>query len=312
MWRAKHRCAIRFKKPLKRIIKTGALFFGLLFLLFNIFASTGAFSAQEDLYITATVAPSGPAPPPAPPGGGGGAPVLAPATVVLKGRAYPKASITILKNGRVAATFKALSSGFFEKELTGVNAGIYTFGVFAEDTEGRKSVTVSFTVGVLSDRTTTISGIFLSPTISLQPTQVERGNIVNFSGQIFPESEVKIFISSKSVVKKTSAESDGKWNYSLNTAPLEEEEHEARAKGILEEGEQSPFSQTLSFLIVPRGGLVCQGADLNFDGKINIVDFSILLYFWKQSRPANRCADINFDGMVDIIDFSIMMYQWNP
>ena len=53
------------------------------------------------------------------------------------------------------------------------------------------------------------------------------------------------------------------------------------------------------------------GADLNFDGKINIIDFSILLYFWKQTSPANQCADINFSGLVDVFDFSIMMYQWN-
>jgi len=297
---------MRLKKERKQEIKIRIcfLFLGTLFLAFNVLVIPWVLSAEEGLYVTATV--SGPTPPPPPPGGGGGA------KVVLKGRAYPKASITILKNGSVAARFKAPSSGLFEKELTGVNAGIYNFGVFAEDTEGRKSVTVSFTVGVLAERTTTISGIFISPTISLQPVQVEKGGIVNLTGQVFPESQIKIFISSKNIVKKTTARADGKWKYDLNTGSLDEGEHKARAKGVLEEGEQSPFSQTLPFLIVPRGGLVCEGADLNFDGKINIIDFSILLYFWGQRKPANRCADINFDGMVDIIDFSIMMYQWNP
>jgi len=76
------------------------------------------------------------------------------------------------------------------------------------------------------------------------------------------------------------------------------------------EGEQSPFSQTLPFLVLKKGSMVCKGADLNFDGNVNIVDFSILLYFWNNTQPSNRCADINFDGTVDIFDFSIMMYWW--
>jgi hypothetical protein len=76
------------------------------------------------------------------------------------------------------------------------------------------------------------------------------------------------------------------------------------------EGEQSLFSQTLYFLVLKKGAMVCEGADLNFDGKVNIIDFSILLYFWNKTQPSNRCVDINFDGIVNIFDFSIMMYWW--
>lgn len=54
----------------------------------------------------------------------------------------------------------------------------------------------------------------------------------------------------------------------------------------------------------------CQGADLDFDGDVDIADFSILLYFWHQTNPENKCVDINQDGIVGLVDFSIMMYQW--
>ena len=47
--------------------------------------------------------------------------------------------------------------------------------------------------------------------------------------------------------------------------------------------------------------------DLNKDGKVNLVDFSILLYYWKTTHHE---ADINIDGIVDLADFSIMMYCW--
>ncbi|MFH1451539.1 MAG: dockerin type I repeat-containing protein, partial [bacterium] len=256
-------------------------------------------------------APSPPSPPPSiPPGGGGGVTIVLPANVVFEGRAYPKAFLTLLRNGQVAATFFAEDSGLFEKELTGVPSGTYAFGIWAQDSKGRKSVTVSFTVGILPERTTTISGIFISPTIEVGPTQVEKGEIVDIAGQVFPESEVNVFIASDEMVKTTKASLTGDWIYKLDTGSLEETEHKTRARAVYGDGEQSPFSQTLSFLVVKRGALVCQGADLNFDKKVNLIDFSILLYYWHQKKSANICADINQDGIVDLVDFSIMMYYW--
>jgi len=243
-----------------------------------------------------------------PGGGGGGGPT--PTKVILKGKAYPNAFLTLLKNDKVAATFIAPKSGLFKKELTGLSGGIYTFGIWAEDTEGRRSVTLSFTISVLTGTTTSISGIFISPTISLTPTQVERGDKVNIFGQVFPESQVDIFVSSKEIVEETISDYQGNWAYEFDTTPLEEREHNARAKALYKEGEQSPFSQTIPFLVLEPGALICEGVDLNFDGEVNIVDFSILLYFWRQTNPSNVCADINFDGIVNIIDFSIMMYYW--
>ena len=286
------------------------LLFGVILIFSPLFVFSQGFTPQEvEISIEAIVGAPTPPPPPPPPGGGG-APPPAPTKVVFKGRAYPLALLTILKNGEVAATFFAESSGLFKKELTGIAGGIYNFSIWAEDAEGRKSVTLGFTVSVISGMTTTISGIFISPTIELTPTQVERGDKVNIFGQVFPESQVNIFISSKEIVKETTASLEGEWDFELDTSPLDIAEHYAKAQALYGDGEQSSFSQALSFLVLKEGALVCKGADLNFDGKVNIVDFSILLYFWSQRKPANICADINFDGIVNIIDFSIMMYYW--
>jgi hypothetical protein len=53
-------------------------------------------------------------------------------------------------------------------------------------------------------------------------------------------------------------------------------------------------------------------ADLNVDGKVNSIDFSILLFYWKSKPPfKNQFVDINKDGKIDSIDFSIMLYQWD-
>ncbi len=55
----------------------------------------------------------------------------------------------------------------------------------------------------------------------------------------------------------------------------------------------------------------CVGADFNHDGKVNSVDFSIMLSFWKGGTPVkNDCVDTNQDNQVNSIDFSILLYQW--
>lgn len=246
-----------------------------------------------------------------PPGGGGGGGAPAPTTkVIFEGKAYPLAFLTLLKNEKVAATFSADSESSFRKELSGVSSGNYTFGIFAEDTEGRTSVTLSFTISVLEGMTTTVKRIFISPTIELSNEIIRKGAAVNILGQAYPQSKIQIFVSSPGptpLIKETSSSQEGKWKYSLDTSPLSLGDHITKARATTFEGEQSPFSQETIFRIVEMS----RGADLNFDGKVNIVDFSILLYFWKQTEPANICADMNFDGVVNIFDFSIMMYWWS-
>lgn len=60
------------------------------------------------------------------------------------------------------------------------------------------------------------------------------------------------------------------------------------------------------------GGDTCENpADFNCDGRVNSIDFSILLYFWKSTPPfSNPNVDINNDDKIDSVDFSILLYQW--
>lgn len=63
-------------------------------------------------------------------------------------------------------------------------------------------------------------------------------------------------------------------------------------------------------------------ADINDSGKIDIVDFNLLLINWGKksivdtSKPKkDRCpvvnvADVNCDGKVDILDFNLVLVYW--
>ena len=71
--------------------------------------------------------------------------------------------------------------------------------------------------------------------------------------------------------------------------------------------------QILSAAAIPTAasGDSARSADFNRDGKVNSVDFSILLSFWQKKPPfKNPYVDINKDGKVNSVDFSILLYQW--
>lgn len=64
---------------------------------------------------------------------------------------------------------------------------------------------------------------------------------------------------------------------------------------------ESAFSSQVSKLI-------SNSADFNSDGRVNSVDFGIMMSNWgSTARPA---SDINKDGIVNSVDFGILMSQW--
>ena len=245
----------------------------------------------------------------APPSGGGGGGGIAPreTKVIIKGKAYPNARITFLKDGKVVTTKKIDKSANFRTEIKDITPGLWTFSLWAEDKAGRKSITLSYTINVQKNMITTISGIFLPPTIELSKVNLKKGEELDISGQTAPQSQVFAHIESSEVIKTASSTKEGDWKIKLNTKNLEEGTHTTRAKAKTFDGLESPFSQVLAFYIGEGiSGPVCH-SDLNNDGKVNLIDFSILLYWWGKENPS---VDLNQDGMVNLPDFSIMLYYW--
>ena len=285
-------------------------------------------SILEGTTVSATIPGPSPTPTPtptpsvAPGGGGGGGAALPPSgetTMVLQGKAYPQAFVTALKNGEVVSTVSAGNDGNFEVKLKGIQPGIYTFSVFALDLKNRKSLTLSFTTNVIKDLVNTISGIFIPPTITTNRDIFHPDETLEVDGYAFPKSTVNVVLnSSHEIIESTPSDASGVWLLSYPLAGLGLGDHSTRAKVHASDGDQSTFSETRLFRIIPKdmpfptptAGPVCHGADLNNDGKVNLTDFSILLFWWQSRNPQHPCVDINKDGIVNLIDFSIMMYQW--
>jgi hypothetical protein len=247
-------------------------------------------------------------PPPPPP------PPIIRTRVILQGRAHPLSSVTILKDGRIIGIVTADSLANFRKEIVDITPGIRTFGIWAQDIYERRSLTLSFTTNVRAEMITVINGLFLSPTIDLDRITIPRGETLNILGITAPQSDVSIFInSSPQIIRETQAGDDGVWFYAFNTLPLEEGSYSVRVRATCPEGLQSPFSGALAFtvgekvpeIIYPQ--IIYPQADLNEDGRINLIDLSILLFWWGKFDPR---VDQNGDKIINLIDFSIMMYWW--
>ena len=260
------------------------------------------------------------APVPAGGGGGGGGFYVAPAIgVTFSGRAYPKSTITVLKDAQIAATTIADANANFSVSVTGISSGNYIFSVYSEDSKGIRSSLLTFPVSVTSGATTNIGGVFIAPTIAVDKSEVKRGDNNAIFGQSVPSGEITIAVSSEEeFFGKTAADPNGAYLYNFDTTQLDMGQHFTKSKAA-KEGAISSFSKAISFLVgtknVSAQPAKCPAkADLNNDCRVNLVDFSIAAYWHKRALSTEfkpkEIERLNGDGKVDLIDFSIMAFYW--
>ena len=257
-------------------------------------------------------------------GGGGGSSsgnVLIPATnVVFTGKAYPKSTITLLKDAQISATTIADSNANFQMTISGLSGGNYIFSVYGEDSNGVRSSLFTFPISITSGITTKIGNIFIAPTIAVDKSEVKKGDNIAIFGQSAPTSEITININSEEefFIKKISDE-NGVYLLNFDTYLLEMGKHNTRSKATLS-GEITEFSKIVNFFVGTKNVLALPFSqsslkgDLNDDKRVNLIDFSIGAYWYRQSLSAifipTEIEQLNGDGKVDLVDFSIMAYSW--
>ncbi|MDX1535441.1 MAG: DUF4215 domain-containing protein [Candidatus Spechtbacterales bacterium] len=234
--------------------------------------------------------------------------------VKIVGKAYPHSNVNILKDGTVIGVVAADAKADFSFTSAGITPGTTTFGIWAEDRLGLRSIALTVTFEVVQGSTTTVSGVFLPPTLDLDRTEVNRGDIINMTGSTVPEVQVSTEVNSEhTILDSTISSETGEWELDFDTSPLEEGAHTARAMFEIEDAglaSESSFSQAVSFF-VGQGQATIGTADLNLDDRVNLIDFSILLFHWNtDGGDSDPPADINRGGRVDLADFSIMLFNW--
>lgn len=240
----------------------------------------------------------------------GSVPFLGETSVIIKGRAYPGATVTVLRDGEVERVVEADGAAQFEFSLTDQTPGITTFGFWAVDRAGRRSVTYAATFQIIQNAVTTLAGILLPPTLAATPEQVPPGGAVTFAGSAVPSATVRAYVDASEAAEETQASKLGEWSIAYDTSPLTAEaQHTVRAHYLdpVNTALKSGYSALTTFYVGTGTPAPGGSADLNGDGLVNLTDFSILLFHWNSTGPM---GDINTDGTVSLPDFSIMLYQW--
>ncbi|MEK7572426.1 MAG: hypothetical protein AAB493_01025 [Patescibacteria group bacterium] len=271
---------------------------------------------SESAEISAT--PVAPVTPPS--GGGGGGSTPTETGVNFSGRGYPLSKVNILKDGQLALSTIAGPDSNFSATLGNLSSGDYTFSVYGEDKNGLRSVPFVFQIFITSGVTTNIGGIFIAPTISVDKSEVKKGDNITIFGQSSAVSDIVININSEQeFFENTSSDANGVYLRNFDTSVLETGQHATKSKA-LKNGEISSFGKTISFAVGTKNVLAtvvekCPAkGDLNDDCRVNLVDFSIAAFWYKSSLSQafilREIKHLNGDGKVDLIDFSIMAYFW--
>jgi hypothetical protein len=237
---------------------------------------------------------------------------------IFKGIAYPGSVVSLLKNGTIVAESPAAPNGTFEIRLRNLTQGTYSFGVRAEDVERLTSKLLTFSIYVTEGIVTVVDGIFIPPTITSDKVEVKYGDAILFSGRSVPDAEVRLsFDAGSEILKRTRANAEGRWTYSLSSVEVGLGDRDAKARSITT-GDLSPYSQELDFRVGDTNRLRAKlselsgfrrRCDLNNDNRVNLLDFSIMAFWYKRSGFPVK-VDLSTDGQINLTDLSILAYCW--
>ena len=247
-------------------------------------------------------------------GGGGGAPYPpGPAlpSLLITGAALPNATISVLQDGsEIRTTVTADDSGNFSLNIPSLPQGTYSFTVQASNGPTLVS-SYTATITLVAGTASNITGIVLPPSIGFATSTVAIGKTAVISGRSVPLSTVDLLVTSQAGIKNpfeaaATTSATGIWSYALNTAGFPMDTYQVKARTLAPGFAESNFSP-ISFLGIGQSPALKLTGDLNGDGKINLVDFSVMLVHWGMNYAPD---DLNGDGVVDLPDLSILLARW--
>jgi cysteine-rich repeat protein len=232
--------------------------------------------------------------------------------ISISGRGYPGRTINVLLDSESVGTVQADSQGRFEFS-TEANPGTATLGIWANDSSGTRSITLNSTFDVTQGAVTNVNGLILPPTLRLSNANPNPGDTVTLSGQAVPSARIEVSVGTARNLTASSS-GTGAWQTTLATAGLSAAQYAVRARSVTTSGalsQTSNFSSVVSMFLGVDGQATAP-SDLNRDGKVNLTDFSILIFWWGTTGgDSSPSADINGNGRVGIEDFSILLFNWS-
>ncbi len=227
--------------------------------------------------------------------------------VYFGGYTFPNATISYSLNGEVVSTIQADTSGYFEGSYSVVEAGEQIFSFQAESYEGDESNLVSYAYTVQTGSPVYISSIILPPILD-----VSSGG--ELEGVAIPGSEIQVYgvnLSDQSlhVVNTIPVGPDGTYviEFDLGDSTVYDQYY----VGCEWKGTDCGFSQIIQVQMVGEDYKFVDKIFANFteDEEVNFVDFAFIRAAFLQGKN-NPLYDLNQDGEIDLVDFSLLNYQW--
>jgi hypothetical protein len=290
-------------------------FFSLLSLLFfaqaNIASMAGA-EHQATVSVSATV--PGPESASGSGSGSGGPGPRLPLTgvgVTVSGQSYPGRPTFITLRGFPTREVIAGVDGGYSADFPSVTPGEYVATIRAIDAFNSSSATRAIRLLVVADAKTSVAGFNVPPTLHLRQLEVRAGEEIAVYGSARPGSSVVVSINNEETATRFTAGVNGVWSGGVTTVGRKLGSYSMRARHSDDDVFSRLGSVRVSLKTVPvQGGAGARiTGDLNGDTKVNLVDFSILA-FWYNKKEAPSNIDLSGDGRITLIDFSILAYAW--
>ena len=246
-------------------------------------------------------------------------PVFPEAGVFFSGLVYPDSQVFLLKDAELIESTTSGSDAFFSMSVGDLTGGYYHFFLYSEDYQGRRSSLSNFYIYVPRGAQMEVTDIFIPPTVDVDKVEVKRGDDVLIFGQTVPSSNVTIMVNaSPAFYVETYSDEKGFYEYVLNTSDLNYGTYYTKSKFTVGEGISSVYSRTALFDVTDRNikkeTIGVLKGDLNNDRRVNLIDFSIASYWFREALSVEmreiECERLNCDGVIDLVDFSIMAYYW--
>jgi hypothetical protein len=230
--------------------------------------------------------------------------------VVVSGLASPGMNVSLLKDGQKVATVPAKADGSFQITISGLSSGMYRmqavgitpgFGVARSDV---------FNVQVLKDATTKISNVVLPPSIVL----AQKDGLYEIRGVSYPGATVSLYVKN-SLVQSSDVQSDGVYRFSLSVSEYTGDSSVYVITTI--QGVTGEYKSVETSLLPASVGATAPAlpstcmitGDINADCSVDAVDFFVSRWRYVRDLFSER-FDFNDDGTTDLVDFSIMAFYW--
>lgn len=254
-------------------------------------------------------------------GGGGGGFESTPgpfesgdARIIISGTAPASSRLYVLVDGQERGNVAVNNRGGYEITIDQITRGAHTFGIYAIDRNNVRTSTFSTSFTVQGARASALSNIHIPPSVRVLPNPVDPGQVATISGVSVPGATIAVEHErdgggNKQTFTTTADNNTGVWSIPIDTAGFAVGTYRVRAKAEAD-GVTTNFSNFINYGVGQQATPTIN-ADLNRDGRVNLTDFSILLFWWGTAGGASDPpADINQDGRVNLTDFSILLFNW--